>query len=251
MEYQEPDAHFLNSVMQNSPESVSLSEISGAVDNCLPNILCEEDVVSEEEEDEIEITFDSEGNMIFESGVDLTGDIDKRPQRNYNGIGSLQMIDKNSPEYNMIQIGDDYVKEATYVFPEELKNNVLGLWRHHNIMSKQGKYWTLKDTISLLTLSRIFGAGNYALIKDLKLPRFDRFNRREIKARFNNLEKRRIVLRLKDDKTKFFVNHGDLKHIIDENEKRQIWFIQNNRTLFSEKLLGQTKFDQSVQRLLC
>ena len=112
-------------------------------------------------------------------------------------------------------------------------------------------HWTLKDTISLLTLSRIFGAGNYALIKDLKLPRFDRFNRREIKARFNNLEKRRIVLRLKDDKTKFFVNHGDLKHIIDENEKRQIWFIQNNRELFNEKLLGQTKFDQSLQRLLC
>jgi len=253
MEYQEPDAHFLNSVMQNSPESVSLSEISlGTGENCLPNILCEEDVVSEEEEDEIEITFDSEGNIVFGGGEDdLMGGIDKRPQRNYNGIGSLQMIDKNSPEYNMIQIGDDYVKEATYVFPEELKNNVLGLWRHHNIMSKQGKYWTLKDTISLLTLSRIFGAGNYALIKDLKLPRFDRFNRGEIKARFNNLEKRRIVLRLKDDKTKFFVNHGDLKHIIDENEKRQIWFIQNNRALFNEKLLGQTKFDQSLQRLLC
>ena len=112
-------------------------------------------------------------------------------------------------------------------------------------------YWTLKDTISLLTLSRIFGAGNYALIKDLKLPRFDRFNRREIKARFNNLEKRRIVLRLKDDKTKFFVNHSDLKQIIDENEKRQLWFIQNNRGLFSEKLLSQIKFDQNSQRLFC
>ena len=40
----------------------------------------------------------------------------------------------------MIQIGDDYLKEAAYIFPEELKNNVLGLWRHHNIMSKHGKY---------------------------------------------------------------------------------------------------------------
>ena len=86
MEYQEPDAHFLNSVMQNSPESVSLSEISlpnGTGDNCLPNILCEEDVVSEEEEDEIEITFDSEGNIVFGSGDDLMGGVDKRPQRNY------------------------------------------------------------------------------------------------------------------------------------------------------------------------
>ena len=82
IEYQDPDS--IHGVfMQNSPESVSLSEISlpsGSID-CLPDILGEQDVASEEEEDEIEITFDSEGNVVF--AADDLGGADQRPQRNY------------------------------------------------------------------------------------------------------------------------------------------------------------------------
>lgn len=201
----------------------------------LPEILPEIDETECASDEEIELDFklDDDGNLIVdEEALKNSSSMD---DRRYSGIGGMALVNKN--DLATIEIGDDFPSEASYVVNETERNGVLGLWRHHQITGK-GKYWTLKDTISLLIMSKIFGAGQYATIKDLDLPRFKRFNRREIKARFNNLEKRRIVLRLNDDKSRFFINHPQLSQVVDENEARQRIFIKRNPQIYPKKSLG-------------
>ena len=58
-----------------------------------------------------------------------------------------------------------------------------------------------------MVLSKLFGSGDFQKIKDLNLPRLGKFTRRDIKTKFNQLEKKHIILRKTSEKNKFFINN--------------------------------------------
>lgn len=115
-------------------------------------------------------------------------------------------IFKNTPLFiPALELGQNFPKESNHEFPEGSIKILSELLRPTN--KSDSPDWTLKDLISLLVLCKLYGAGDFKMIHDLNIPRLKRFSRKEIKSKFVNLEKKNIVLRDINDKSRFLINH--------------------------------------------
>ena len=65
----------------------------------------------------------------------------------------------------------------------------------------------MKDIVALLVLSKLYGASNLSILKNLNFPRLRKYTIKEIREKFSILQKKQIVLRNSRDKSKFYINH--------------------------------------------
>ena len=68
-------------------------------------------------------------------------------------------------------------------------------------------YWHVKDIVALLVLSKLYGASNLSILKNLNFPRLRKYTIKEIREKFSILQKKQIILRNSRDKSKFYINH--------------------------------------------
>lgn len=150
--------------------------------------------------------------------------IKKAEEENVNII--VPKIDEIDLDEHTMQAGVDYPKEASYVFPAGTVKIVTDLLK--NTMKFDLTYWHVKDIVALLVLSKLYGASNLSILKNLNFPRLRKYTIKEIREKFSILQKKQIILRNSRDKSKFYVNHDTLAQIVNINVERQRCFIRDN-----------------------
>lgn len=158
------------------------------------------------------------------------------------GVGQQGKIytSKNSSFRKVERILNEIIfpEEAPYVYYgnsfEEIKKLFVGQYYD----DKHKIHWRITDIISLLSLLKLFGANSYTLIKDLNLPRFQRFKRSELKAKFQSLEKSNHLTTINfDTKIKTFkILNNTLEQVVGVNSSRQKVFIISNLDRFGNNL---------------
>merc|ERR1712157_604178 len=132
-----------------------------------------------------------------------------------NDVIIVPKIDELDLDEHTLQAGVDYPKEANYVFPNGTIKIIIDLLK--NTMKFDLTYWHVKDIVALLVLSKLYGASNLSILKNLNFPRLRKYTIKEIREKFSILQKKQIVLRNSRDKSKFYINHDTLAQIVNLN----------------------------------
>merc|ERR1712157_707134 len=148
----------------------------------------------------------------------------KKKQKEENDVIIVPKIDELDLDEHTLQAGVDYPKEANYVFPNGTIKIIIDLLK--NTMKFDLTYWHVKDIVALLVLSKLYGASNLSILKNLNFPRLRKYTIKEIREKFSILQKKQIVLRNSRDKSKFYINHDTLAQIVNLNVERQREYIK-------------------------